>query len=209
MINSTSNNLHNNQMQNSGMNSQYPIHANKNISELMSSVDKVTNNVVEVPTDTVLTPEQQNSLMDFKQTKINEFSVNVESIKQKEKDVALAGMYVDQQKSVVNAYSISANGESVYDTDKEENVSLTEAYVNVYNSLIQNEIQPLSGDLSDKNNDSLSQLPSIQPVNTQSAGQGGSQTQSGVNGGQALPSKMQQYMSTQQPVEHSILHLSA
>jgi hypothetical protein len=208
MMISMSNNLHNSQMQNLAMKPQYLVHAH-NVSSIKASVNNVADKVVEVPKDKSLTPELQNSLIDYKQTKVNEFSLNVENTTQKEKDITIAEIYIEKQKAVANAYTISANGEAVYDTDKEESLSLSKAYVNFYNNLLQSEAELLTGDYSEKLNGSLSQRPSIQALNAQTAGQGTSQTQSGVISGLTLTNKIQQYLSILQPVDHSILFLRA
>ena len=133
--------------------------------------------------------ETQNKLQDSVQIKVDEATETLNENKNQQWQLMLAQSYVDTQKSAVNAYMLSATGETLYDTqgNKKQDSTLTDIYdefltdylLAKYEKLP--EVKPASYD---------DELISIQTLTHETN------------------EKSQQYMSIQRPTENSLLHLS-
>ena len=141
-------------------------------------VDAIKNNFHDV------TPEQLNTLSN----NVYDARAEKEALDQDKKETiweaAVAKKYAESQKETVNAYAISATGESVYDNESQA-LSITETYMNLKD--FQDEIAPLQS--------AKSQLPAndvtIMPVDKR------------------VEANVEQYQRTQYERVNSLLHLSA
>lgn len=137
-----------------------------------------------------ISPETLNKLQDGTQVKVDEAAATVEANKNKEWQLTLAQSYVNAQKAAVNAYTLSANGETLYDTQNSDKQAstLTEVYDELASNYLKEKYEMLPEVKPPINNDELGY---IQPMPHE------------------MNEKTQQYMSIQRPTDNSLLHLSA
>lgn len=141
-----------------------------------------------LPEQEFLSPESQNKLNDYAQQKINEKKENVTDVKDAKWQQQLGLSYIENQKNVINAYTMSASGETLYDTNNDKALSLTdsydlmrEEYFSKKYSLIANAEQPI------RDNNPVN----ILPVDV------------------LEQNEISTYQSVKNPVDNSILHLVA
>ncbi|MCJ8320875.1 MAG: hypothetical protein MJK12_14645 [Colwellia sp.] len=134
--------------------------------------------------------ETQNKLQDSAQVKVDESAATIKENKNQQWQLMLAQSYVDTQKAAVNAYMLSATGETLYDgqTDDKQASTITGVYDELLNEYLQAKYESLPLAKPELAND---ELVNIQPMPYQTN------------------EKTQQYMSIQRPTENSLLHLSA
>jgi len=135
-----------------------------------------------------LSPETENKLKNNYQDKVNETTDVIATKKQNLREFEVAKVAVENKKSVINAYTLSASGEALYQENTTS--SLTETYGELRNEYLQAKYSQV---LSNK-------LPSkptpIEPIGT-------------------LPidniekNKVSTYQSVQKPMDNSLLHLVA
>ena len=157
-------------------------------------INSITNNPsllgqLSPPTD-LLTLEIKNELQERAQTKVNDAVATLEADKDQQWQLMLGQSYVDTQKSAVNAYTISAHGEALYETDSK--VKQPSTLTDVYNEFLNEYLQAKYEKLPEVKPPIYNDEPvTIQPMSYEDN------------------VKIQSYMSIQRPTDNSLLHLSA
>ncbi len=154
---------------------------------MINSIGNNSYPIQPLPADSI-SPEIQNELKDRAQIKVDEAVATLEAKKDQQWQHLLAQSYVDTQKAVINAYTLSAQGEALYDTNSEKKPSsLTDVYHEALNDYIQDKYEQVGDVKPPINDDLVTTLPMPYEDNV----------------------KIQSYMSIQRPIESSLLHLSA
>ena len=153
-------------------------------------ISNITNNVYPaqpVPPINWITPEVKNELKDSAQAKIDDALNTIEENKNKDWQLTLGQSYVNTQKAAVNAYMLSANGETLYDT---ENSNHKVSSLSDIHSQLMNEYLAVKYD----------KLSKIEPVKTLDE----------IDNVKPLlhleDSKIQSYLSIVRPTDSSLLH---
>ena len=129
-------------------------------------------------------PEQRNTAAN----NVYDAKTEKETIEQERKEniweAAVAQKYVEFQKAAINAYVVSATGESVYDNES-QTLSMTETYMNLKD--FQDEIAPLQPEKSKRPANDVTIMPLDKKVEA----------------------NVEQYQRAQHERVNSLLHLSA
>ena len=140
---------------------------------------------VQLPEELKLSPENRNKLNDYAQDKIDAALLTLKEKQQAEWKLMLGKSYVDSQKAVINAYTLSAHGEALYETD--EKTHGDESIFGIYASLEQQLLQEKKiGLITDKKPDKVEILPLVETNNL----------------------LIQEYVATKNQANNSFLHLS-
>jgi len=144
--------------------------------------------------------ELENIVTTIAQDKINEASADIQAKKESVWQFGIQQQYIDSQKAAVNAYVVSATGESINETtDSLTNNAINEGLTDKYMSLVEQELKLKYSDISKPD---IPEFPAIlgdvyiQPVPE-------------TIGELANQQIINQYNSVQYQGRSSLLHLSA
>ena len=154
-------------------------------------INNISNNaypVQPIPPVNWITPEIKNELKDNAQSKIDDALNTIEENKNKDWQLTLGQSYVNTQKAAVNAYMLSANGETLYDTENSNHKtsSLSDIHSQLLNEYLAVKYDKLSNIEPVK---TLDEIENVQPLL------------------HVEDSKIQSYLSIQRPTDSSLLHL--
>lgn len=157
---------------------------------MQSSLNYANNQLIETPKEDLLTPEQKNTVDNYLYEANAEETATTQAKQSAIWEQAVYQSYVQSQKEVVEAYVVSATGDSSYNSENDNNKSLTETYESL------RKFQEIK-ELQQPNVPNIPELPeddiSIQPLE--------------ANGN--VNAQINAYETTQSQAVSSLIHLSA